>query len=295
LIVSTAAGIVVTRVSTDEDFGQQVASQLGASAYPLFLAGVILAVLGVLPGMPHFAFLTLAVAFIAVGYMLYRRAKAEQAEALRAKVAAEAPSEEVSWTDVPVVEPLSLELGYRLIRLVDAGDQSDLIKRIRADFPSTRVLVLTMHTSDQFAVRAFRSGASGFLTKDSAADQLVLAIRKIASGGAYVPHELAERMAVGLQGLNDAPPHQQLSNREFEVYRHIMAGKRLTDIAGELHLSIKTVSTHKAHIMEKLGVAGTASLVRYGLQHHLFEEHAAQAALLLEEATAAEMRTPLSP
>ena len=171
----------------------------------------------------------------------------------------------------------------------------DLIKRIRADFPSTRVLVLTMHTSDQFAVRAFRSGASGFLTKDSAADQLVLAIRKIASGGAYVPHELAERMAVGLQGLNDAPPHQQLSNREFEVYRHIMAGKRLTDIAGELHLSIKTVSTHKAHIMEKLGVAGTASLVRYGLQHHLFEEHAAQAALLLEEATAAEMRTPLSP
>ena len=131
----------------------------------------------------------------------------------------------------------------------------DLIKRIRADFPSTRVLVLTMHTSDQFAVRAFRSGASGFLTKDSAADQLVLAIRKIASGGAYVPHELAERMAVGLQGLNDAPPHQQLSNREFEVYRHIMAGKRLTDIASELHLSIKTVSTHKAHIMEKLGVA----------------------------------------
>ena len=132
LIVSTAAGIVVTRVSTDEDFGQQVASQLGASAYPLFLAGVILAVLGALPGMPHFAFLTLAVAFVGVGYLLHRRSSAEKAEALRAKAAAEAPSEEVSWTDVPVVEPLSLELGYRLIRLVDAGDQSDLIKRIRA-------------------------------------------------------------------------------------------------------------------------------------------------------------------
>ena len=171
----------------------------------------------------------------------------------------------------------------------------DLIKRIRADFPSTKVLVLTMHTSDQFAVRAFRSGASGFLTKDSASDQLVHAIRKIAAGGAYVPSELAERMAVGLKDLDDAPAHQQLSNREFEVYRHIMAGKRLTDIAGELHLSIKTVSTHKSHIMEKLGVAGTASLVRYGLQHHLFEEHAAQAALLLEEAAAADMRSPLSP
>ena len=158
----------------------------------------------------------------------------------------------------------------------------DLIKRLRSDFPRLRVLVLTMHTSDQFAMRAFRSGASGFLTKDSAATQLVQAIRKVATGGAYVPPELAERMAVGLNDLQDAPAHEQLSNREFEVYRHIMSGKRLTDIADELHLSIKTVSTHKARIMEKLGVAGTASLVRYGLQHHLFEEHAAQAAWLLE-------------
>ena len=158
----------------------------------------------------------------------------------------------------------------------------DLIKRLRADFPNVKVLVLTMHTSDQFAMRAFRSGASGFLTKDGAAEQLVHAIRKLAAGGAYVPADLAERMAVGLKDLQDTPPHQQLSNREFEVYRHIMAGKRLTDIADELHLSIKTVSTHKAHIMEKLGVAGTASLVRYGMQHQLFEEHAAQAAWMFE-------------
>ena len=158
----------------------------------------------------------------------------------------------------------------------------DLIKRLRSDFPAVKVLVLTMHTSDQFAMRAFRSGASGFLTKDGAADQLVQAIRKLAAGGAYVPAELAERMAVGLKDLQDTPPHQHLSNREFEVYRHIVAGKRLTDIADELHLSIKTVSTHKAHIMEKLGVAGTASLVRYGMQHQLFEEHAAQSAWMLE-------------
>ena len=132
LIVSTAAGVVVTRVATDEDFGEQVASQLGASAFPLFLAAIILAVLGVIPGMPHFAFLTFAVAFAAVGYALHRRAKAELQRAATAEAAANAPSEEVNWSDVPVVEPLSLELGYRLIRLVDAGDQSDLIKRIRA-------------------------------------------------------------------------------------------------------------------------------------------------------------------
>ncbi|MBM3338436.1 MAG: flagellar biosynthesis protein FlhA [Betaproteobacteria bacterium] len=132
LIVSTAAGVVVTRVATDEDFGAQVASQLGASAFPLFLAAIILAVLGVIPGMPHFAFLTFAVAFAAVGYALHRRAKAELQRAATVEAAAKAPSEEVNWSDVPVVEPLSLELGYRLIRLVDAGDQSDLIKRIRA-------------------------------------------------------------------------------------------------------------------------------------------------------------------
>lgn len=158
----------------------------------------------------------------------------------------------------------------------------DLIKRLRAEFPNVKVMVLTMHTADQFAMRAFRCGASGFLTKDGAAEQLVQAIRKLAAGGAYVPADLAERMAVGLKHLQDAPPHQLLSNREFEVYRHIMSGKRLTDIADELHLSIKTVSTHKAHIMEKLGVAGTASLVRYGMEHQLFEEHAAQGSWMLE-------------
>jgi DNA-binding NarL/FixJ family response regulator len=158
----------------------------------------------------------------------------------------------------------------------------DLIKRMRSEFPAVKVLVLTMHTEDQYAVRAFRSGASGFITKDSAADQLVQAIRKLSKGGAYVTSALAERMAVGLKDMQDAPLHQQLSNREFEVYRHIVAGKRLTDIADELHLSIKTISTHKARIMEKLGVAGTASLVRYGMQHQLFEDSVADAAWIFE-------------
>ncbi len=132
LIVSTAAGIVVTRVSTDEDFSQQVTSQLGASSMPLFLTALILAVLGVLPGMPHVAFLLLAAVFGGVGYALFRRAQRTKDEEIKAQAAAALPSEEVNWKDVPVVEPLSLELGYRLIRLVDGGDQSDLIKRIRA-------------------------------------------------------------------------------------------------------------------------------------------------------------------
>ena len=150
----------------------------------------------------------------------------------------------------------------------------DLIKRVKAEFPSVAILVLTMHAEEPYALRAFRSGANGYLTKDVAGDQLVGAIRKLASGGAYVSPELAEKLAIGLRELQGTPRHEQLSNREFEVYRLIVGGRRLTDIADELHLSIKTISTHKARIMEKLGVDSTASLVRYGMEHRLFEESA---------------------
>ena len=148
----------------------------------------------------------------------------------------------------------------------------DLIKRVKSEFPDVAVLVLTMHAEEQYALRAFRSGANGYLTKDVAGEQLVGAIRKVASGGAYVSPGLGERLAIGLRELQGAPRHEQLSNREFEVYRLIVGGQRLTDIADELHLSIKTISTHKARIMEKLGVDSTASLVRYGMEHRLFEE-----------------------
>ena len=151
----------------------------------------------------------------------------------------------------------------------------DLIKRVKAEFPEVAVLVLTMHAEEQYALRAFRSGANGYLTKDVAGEQLVGAIRKVASGGAYVSPGLAEKLAIGLREFQGAPRHEQLSNREFEVYRLIVGGRRLTDIADELHLSIKTISTHKARIMEKLGVYSTASLVRYGMEHRLFEERAA--------------------
>lgn len=148
----------------------------------------------------------------------------------------------------------------------------DLIKRVKSEFPEVAVLVLTMHAEEQYALRAFRSGANGYLTKDVAGEQLVGAIRKVASGGAYVSPGLAEKLAIGLRELQGTPRHEQLSNREFEVYRLIVGGRRLTDIADELHLSIKTISTHKARIMEKLGVDSTASLVRYGMEHRLFEE-----------------------
>ena len=150
----------------------------------------------------------------------------------------------------------------------------ELIRRVKTEFPQVAVLVLTMHAEEQYAMRAFRCGASGYLTKDSAGDELVQAIRKVAGGGGYVTTALAERLAMGLSALREAPRHASLTDREFEVFRRIVAGQRLTEIADELHLSIKTVSTHKARVLEKMDLDSTAALIRYGLENRLFEDAA---------------------
>lgn len=148
----------------------------------------------------------------------------------------------------------------------------ELIKRVKAEFPKVAILVLTMHAEQQYALRAFRCGASGYLTKDSAGDELTSAIRKVAQGGGYVTSSLAEQLAMGLNTFNEAPPHSRLSDREFEVFRLIMMGHRMTDIAEKLHLSIKTVSTHKARILEKMQLTSMAALIKYGLENSVFED-----------------------
>jgi DNA-binding NarL/FixJ family response regulator len=145
----------------------------------------------------------------------------------------------------------------------------ELIQRVRASFPSVMVLVLSMHAEEQYAVRAFKSGAKGYVTKCTAAEELVAAVVKVAAGGAYVTTRLAERMVQQFNGTLLDPNHAQLSNRELDVLQRIVAGQRLTDIATALHLSIKTVSTHKSHIQEKLQLPSTAALIRYGLEHQI--------------------------
>jgi len=145
----------------------------------------------------------------------------------------------------------------------------ELIHRIRASFPSVMVLVLSMHAEEQYAVRAFKSGAKGYVTKCTAAEELVAAVVKVAAGGAYVTTRLAERMVQQFNGTLLDPNHAQLSNRELDILQRIVAGQRLTDIATALHLSIKTVSTHKSHIQEKLQLPSTAALIRYGLEHQI--------------------------
>ena len=140
----------------------------------------------------------------------------------------------------------------------------DLIKRLRIERPKLRILVLSMHGERQYAARALKAGAAGYLNKDSAAEQLVGAIRKIAAGGVHVP----DAAAAGLLSPDKAP-HEALSDREFEVLRLLVDGLGPTEIGERLHLSVKTVSTHKTRILEKLGVGSTAELVRYALDNKL--------------------------
>jgi len=148
----------------------------------------------------------------------------------------------------------------------------ELIKLVKAEKPKLRILVLSMHSEEQYAVRALKAGASGYLTKESAADQLVAAIRRIAAGGAYVTPETAERLALGVAPRAVAEAHTLLSDREFQVFRMIASGASVGQIARELSLSVKTISTHKTRILEKMGLTNQAELIRYALEHHLLDE-----------------------
>ena len=140
----------------------------------------------------------------------------------------------------------------------------DLIKRLKIEKPGLRILVLSMHGEQQYAARALKAGASGYLNKDSAGEQLVAAIRKIAAGGVHI----TDAAAAGLLQAGRTP-HEALSDREFEVMRLLVEGLGPTEIGERLHLSVKTVSTHKTRILDKLNVKSTAELVRYALEHKL--------------------------
>ena len=148
----------------------------------------------------------------------------------------------------------------------------ELIKRVHTEKPALRVLVLSMHQELQYAVRAIKSGASGYLTKESATEQLEQAIRKIASGGAFLTAEVAEQLALGAMPNSDNLPHESLSNREFEVMCLLISGQSVTDIAEQLNLSAKTVSTHKANLMQKMSMQNHSELVRYAVKHGLTDQ-----------------------
>lgn len=146
----------------------------------------------------------------------------------------------------------------------------DLIRQVKAERPKLRVLVLSMHEEHQYAVRAIRAGASGYLTKESASTQLVAAIRRVAGGGAFISAEVAEHLAQdAMPHAADRSLHSTLSDREYQVFTRLVGGESVSQIALALHLSAKTISTHKARLMEKLHVASNADLVHYALKHRL--------------------------
>jgi DNA-binding NarL/FixJ family response regulator len=147
----------------------------------------------------------------------------------------------------------------------------ELIKQVHAEKPKLRILVLSMHEEHQYAVRAIRAGASGYLTKETASAQLVEAIRKVASGGAFISAEVAQQLALSAMPGAQALPHESLSDREFQVFRLIAEGRSVSDIAERLNLSVKTVSTHKANVLAKLRLESTGELIRYALAHRLVE------------------------
>jgi len=147
----------------------------------------------------------------------------------------------------------------------------ELIKLVRCEKPRLRVLVLSMHQELQYAVRAIKSGASGYLTKESAPVQLIQVLRRIAAGGAFISSDVAEQLALGSMQGGVATAHEKLSNREFEVFRLIAGGVTVTDIAARLNLSAKTISTHKANLMQKMGLHNQSELIRYAIKHGVTE------------------------
>ena len=143
------------------------------------------------------------------------------------------------------------------------------IARIRAREGAPAILMLSMHDEPQMAARALKAGASGYATKDSEPALLLTAIRKVAAGGRYIDPDLADRMVFDVGLANDKPRHTQLSEREFSVFERLVKGEGVNEIAQHLSVSSKTISTHKARLMQKLGVHSVADLVKYALEHKL--------------------------
>ena len=174
----------------------------------------------------------------------------------------------------PEVRRLALEERWDVIVLdinLPGGSGIELLSELRRERPELRFLVLTMYPEDQYAVRSIRAGAAGFLTKESAPEKLIEAVRKIASGGRFVTPELAETLASLFAGETSGPPHERLSDREFEVLKALASGKTVSQVAVDLGLSVKTVSTHRTRILKKMNMTTNAELTHYALKSRIVE------------------------
>ncbi len=146
----------------------------------------------------------------------------------------------------------------------------DLVPELRRDFPNMPILILSQYPAEQIAVRAIRSGASGYLNKESAPDQLVAAVRKVREGRRYLTEATAELLAESVEG-RAVKPHESLSGREFDVFRRIASGKTVSMIAADMNLSVKTVSTYRVRVLEKMGMANNAELTHYAARNGIVD------------------------
>jgi two-component system, NarL family, invasion response regulator UvrY len=147
----------------------------------------------------------------------------------------------------------------------------DVLSQLKAAKPALPVLVLSMHPEEQYAVRALKTGASGYLTKESAPEEMLSAVRKVSGGGKFVSASLAETLASMLDEDDERLPHEALSNREYQVMRLIASGKSVSEIAEDLSLSVKTISTYRARILEKMRMTNNAQIIRYATKNDLVD------------------------
>jgi two-component system, NarL family, invasion response regulator UvrY len=147
----------------------------------------------------------------------------------------------------------------------------DTLKQLKKEFPRLPVLILSMHAEEHYAVRAIKSGAAGYLTKQSAPELLVTAIRHVASGKRFISPTLAEQLAAAISDDGEKFPHERVTDREYQVLVRIASGKSLTSIAEELNLSVKTVSEYRKRLLDKMRLTTTAEIIRYGIQHGLVQ------------------------
>ncbi|MGB8635383.1 MAG: response regulator transcription factor [Rhodanobacteraceae bacterium] len=178
-----------------------------------------------------------------------------------------------AWDGITLLERLhERDWGLLILDLSMPGRNGlEMIKRVKELRPHLPVLVFSMHQEEQYAVRALRAGASGYLTKESDGSLLLGVVRKVASGGIYVSPKVAELLARKVAQPDLAAPHTTLSDREYEVFARLVRGMSLTAIAEEFCLSIKTVSTHKTHLLQKMGLANQSELVCYAIRHDLMD------------------------
>jgi DNA-binding NarL/FixJ family response regulator len=169
---------------------------------------------------------------------------------------------------VPLVRKISLDVLVLDISMPGRGGL-EILKDVKEERPHLPVLVLSMHPEDQYAVRALRLGASGYLTKEAVPEELVKAIRKIAAGGRYITPSLAEKLAVAVGTPGGRPVHESLSEREYQVMQMLAAGKSVSEIAEELSLSVKTISTYRSRLLEKMCMKTNADVIRYAIQNQL--------------------------